>query len=639
MSQSTVSQDQQDHRVLRGFELSALEKARPANDPTGKRSLRIAVCSENFLPKVDGVTRTLAKLLEHLQSEGHQALVLGPNSGMDSYAGHEVVGTRGLPMLGVYKGLALNFIRPKFLSKLREFKPDVIHFVDPIWLCAQVIPVVQWYMPDVPLVASYHTNLASYATLFGFPWLTPTMWNLMRNLHARCEFTACPSPSTARMLESQGFNNVIQWPRGVYTSMFNPGARDYNLRRSWGAEPINATSSDDVEGKIVMLYVGRISWEKNLRLLVEAFRGLERASTDRSRPACKLVFVGDGPAKSELEQLCQSYGLDAVFMGYRKGQELAACFASADIFAFPSWTETFGQVVLESLASGLPVVGLRAEGVCDLVKHGETGLLLDMDDLVPENAATNKSNSPPPSYSTFKPLPSNPHSLVGSDAPTFSLAVSMYRSLLVELASDHDLRRKMGTKAALEASTKSWHGAMEMLVDGYRDVVTRHEQGVLSSSKNKRHQAVDEKQLKDLKLELSRQSTLEVDVVCDAPEAGTNYKEQDLSARASSTDTKRRRLLRFGTAFRRTSGGKRVKQTGGSLSLTTWLGREPAALEQQILTEEPVSMLRVHEKSEQAGQLWALKWLVRFILLSYLVYLISTYVARFEPIARVIRVD
>lgn len=142
--------------------------------------------------------------------------------------------------------------------------------------------------------------------------------------------------------------------------------------------------------KVVLLYVGRISWEKNLRLLVEACRGLEKA--DGTRPACQLVFVGEGPSRPELEVLCRSYGLDAIFMGYRKGEELAAAYASADIFAFPSWyvelppldssrllicggcrTETFGQVVLEALSSGTPVVGLRAEGVCDLVKTGETG--------------------------------------------------------------------------------------------------------------------------------------------------------------------------------------------------------------------------------------------------------------------------
>lgn len=157
------------------------------------------------------------------------------------------------------------------------------------------------------------------------------------------------------MLEAQGFNNVRLWPRGVYTTLFRPEARDYSLRQSWGAEPASlspsrrssldspsspppytsASSMNSPDSKIVLLYVGRVSWEKNLRLLIEAARGLDKADGDR--PACQLVFVGDGPARPELESLCKKYAIDAVFMGYRKGQELAAAFASADIFAFPSW--------------------------------------------------------------------------------------------------------------------------------------------------------------------------------------------------------------------------------------------------------------------------------------------------------------
>lgn len=171
--------------------------------------------------------------------------------------------------------------------------------------------------------------------------------------------------------------------QGVETALFRPEARDISLRRSWSAEaPLSLGSGNtsrttsprvaalktsrrssldlaanplilssasqsfnlnptvqahDPNSKIVMLYVGRVSWEKNLRLLVEAFRGLQVASADGTRPACQLVFVGDGPSRPELEALCESYGLDAVFMGHRQGGELAAAFASADIFAFPSW--------------------------------------------------------------------------------------------------------------------------------------------------------------------------------------------------------------------------------------------------------------------------------------------------------------
>ncbi|GAA5905966.1 glycosyltransferase family 4 protein [Sporobolomyces salmoneus] len=535
-----------------GRDLDLLEKAhfkRPAST-NGKRSLRVAIVTENFLPKVDGVTRTLAMLLEHLAAEGHEAMVLGPASTLKSYAGHEVVSTKGIPLLGVYKGLGLNFIRPLFIRKLKEFKPDVIQFVDPIWLCAQTIPVVQRYFPDTPLVSSYHTNLAMYATLFGFSWLTPVMWGLQRSLHGQCAMTFCPSPSTSRMLKDHKFENVRLWPRGVDVDLFRPDARDFTLRQSWGVEPpaldehhpsprINPTdprrtSFDDVPllslppaydshgysptspaappsgSKLAVLYVGRISFEKNLRLLIEAFRGLERADPETGRPPCQLVFVGDGPARTEVEALCNGYNLGAKFLGFKKGEELAACFASSDIFAFPSWTETFGQVVSEAQSCGLPVVGLRAEGVCDLVEHGETGLLLDMDDLL---------STPPPTPSSsigFKPLPPNPHTLVGSSSPTFPRAVEVYRSLLVRAATQHEERRRMGLAAHKIASKRSWFGAMEMLVDGYREVITKAE------SKSD--------------LSLSRTSTIEFDIV-----TGNSSTEE---VEEPATMPRRRRRLR-----------------------------------------------------------------------------------------------
>lgn len=132
-----------------------------------------------------------------------------------------------MPLI-VYPGLKLNFMRPRFIRRLQQFKPDVIHFVDPIWLGAQMLPVVQKWMPDVPCVSSYHTNLPTYATLFGLPWLETTMWKLTRNLHDRCEMVFCPSESTRRMLRAKGFSNVEIWSRGVDTDLFNVCCRFYS---------------------------------------------------------------------------------------------------------------------------------------------------------------------------------------------------------------------------------------------------------------------------------------------------------------------------------------------------------------------------------------------------------------------------
>ena len=162
------------------------------------------------------------------------------------------------------------------------------------------------------------------------------------------------------MLRLQGFEHLRIWPRGVDTILFRPERSSAELRSSWLRE------REQPENKVVLLYVGRVSWEKNLRLLVQAYRGMDHQY-------CHLVIVGDGPAHAEMQQ--ELAGLPVTFTGYLSGKALATAYASADIFAFPSRTETFGQVVLEAMASGLPVVGLLSEGVCDLVTDGRTGLL------------------------------------------------------------------------------------------------------------------------------------------------------------------------------------------------------------------------------------------------------------------------
>ncbi|GJN90367.1 hypothetical protein Rhopal_003378-T1 [Rhodotorula paludigena] len=570
------------HSRPSGRDLDALESAHNKEfDVDSKRPLRVSIVTENFLPKIDGVTRTLAMLLEHLQAEGHEALVLGPSTPLTSYAGAEVVSTQGIPLMGVYRGLGLNFLRPRFIRKLREFDPDVCMFVDPIWLCAQTIPAIQFYFPDIPLISSYHTNLAMYATLFGFSWLTPVMWGLQRNLHSRCNYTYCPSPSTARMLGDQGFENVRLWPRGVDVELFRPEARDFGLRQAWGVEPQDLDAdrpsprvqaldarnslSDDLPpldlpppyiaqpissfsgtspSKLAILYVGRVSWEKNLRLLIEAMRGLQEPDIASGRPACQLIFVGDGPGRGEAESLCAQYGLDALFLGFKKGQELAAAYASADVFAFPSFTETFGQVVSEAQASGLPVVGLKAEGVSDLVEHGKTGLLLDLNDLVagPATAAERDSSTPRPV------IPSDPHALLDPTSPTYPLAVSLYRDLLVSIALNHEHRRAMGSAAHLAASKRSWWGAMEQLCDGYRE---------LAALKAERRA---QRARKSDGLTLSRTSTIEFDVVCEDGSEKPAGDDDAIEASASASAPKRKRLL----AFSRTPLAARSVAQGGT---------------------------------------------------------------------------
>ncbi len=381
--------------------------------------MRVAIITENFLPKLDGVTRTLARLLEHLQSNGHQALLLGPESGMEQYAGAEVVGTAGVP-LPFYPELKFNFFRPLFMRRLSEFQPDVVHLVDPVILGATGLGAAR--LLNIPCVSSYHTNLAAYCEHFGFSLLTQPMWLYNRFIHSQCAQTFCPSPSTAKMLQQQGFEHLRIWPRGVDTAQFNPLQRSDALRQQWLEQGHNANTG----AKTILLYVGRVSWEKNLRLLVRAYRGMDYAR-------CHLVIVGDGPASVEMQQ--ELAGCPVTFTGYLKGEELATAYASADVFAFPSVTETFGQVVLEAMASALPVVGLQAEGVCDLVTHERTGLLLDMQGLDDEEMGL------------------------------------QYRAALERLVLAPDERVTLGRQAFEAAKSRSWYEAMECLVRGYREVM------------------------------------------------------------------------------------------------------------------------------------------------------------------------
>ncbi|KAG8712987.1 hypothetical protein FRC08_013829 [Ceratobasidium sp. 394] len=445
-----------------------------------RRKIRVAIVTENFLPKVDGVTRCLARLLKHLREEGHEAIVLGPEANMLSYETHPIIGTAGIPLV-VYPGLKLNFLRPKFLRAIAEFDPDVIHFVDPIWLGPQVLLALRngwcgpkWSDSQAPIVASFHTNLPTYASLFGMKFMESFMWTCIRAWHARCRLTACPTLSTATMLMRKGIRNARIWPRGVDLDMFGPHRRCSAARAAWGIEyfsappftreansakglltpppsptPLDKHTSTPWKERCVILYVGRLSYEKNLLFLVEAF-GILLGLVEGVPSPPLFVFVGEGPARLGLEDRCRQKGVPAIFMGHQSGEHLAKCYASADIFAFPSYTETFGQVVLEALASGLPVVGLDADGTRDLVQHERTGLLLQYGPNRLDMAGDGWQRQ-------FDP-----------GAHRFQILAHQYAALLRRLVANPTFRRVMAERASVSAPVgKSWDDAMGCMVACY----------------------------------------------------------------------------------------------------------------------------------------------------------------------------
>ncbi len=313
--------------------------------------MRIALICETFLPDVNGVTTTLCRLLEYLQHQGHDVLLFAPHGAPSSYAGAEIVPLNGMP-LPLYPEVKLTPPQPGLTARLQRFQPDLVHLVGPVVLGAIVPGIVRRL--GLPLIASYHTDFGAYSQHYGFGFLKHGVNAWLRWIHNRCRINLCPSRFTMNVLRAAGFRRLRIWGRGVDIERFHPRYRSEAWRAAVGVQP----------GERVVLYVGRVAAEKRVDLLPEAIRGL---------PNTRLVIVGDGPFRSELQRRCA--GLPVHFTGYLKGDDLATAYASADVFVFPSDTDTFGQVVQEAMASALPVVAARAGGALDLIHHGQNGYL------------------------------------------------------------------------------------------------------------------------------------------------------------------------------------------------------------------------------------------------------------------------
>ncbi|KAF2103465.1 UDP-Glycosyltransferase/glycogen phosphorylase, partial [Rhizodiscina lignyota] len=326
--------------------------------------MRIAIVVEVFLPKRDGVTITVERVLNYLRSQNHEVLILAPGASVATCAGYEVVCAGGFPLL-FYPGLRYNTFDIPMARKLLDFKPDLIQLFDPIMLGLQTYYFARFFMPRTPLIYTYCTNIVMYTSIFGFPQLANIFWAMLKIQHRNSSLTLVPSASIKHELTYHDFKGAITvWPRPVDSRRFHPSKRREDLRVKWSGCDFSRPVYP--ENKIILLFVSRISWEKGLNTLRLAYEGL-----DKSR--FHLVIVGDGPARAEFEP--DFLPGDVTFVGWRQGEDLAEAYASADMFIFASLTETFGNVLLEAASSGLPIVACDALGVRDLVVHGKTGLL------------------------------------------------------------------------------------------------------------------------------------------------------------------------------------------------------------------------------------------------------------------------
>ncbi|MBE9194043.1 glycosyltransferase [Synechocystis sp. LEGE 06083] len=316
--------------------------------------MRVALFTETFLPKIDGIVTRLKHTVENLQRQGHQVLVFCPEGGLKEYKGAKIQGVKGMP-LPLYPELKLAFPSPQIKQALLKFKPDLIHVVNPAVLGLGGIYYAKHL--HIPLVASYHTHLPQYLQHYGLGALEGVLWELLKLAHNQAELNLCTSSAMVQELVNHGIERVDLWQRGVDTELFQPHLKSAQMRQKLSQGHPDAP---------LFLYVGRVSAEKQIDEIKPVLEAI---------PQARLAIVGDGPNRKNLE--AHFAGTNTYFAGYMQGLELAAAFASADAFIFPSRTETLGLVLLEAMAAGCPVVAAASGGILDIVTDGENGYLFD----------------------------------------------------------------------------------------------------------------------------------------------------------------------------------------------------------------------------------------------------------------------
>lgn len=368
--------------------------------------MRLAIFAETFLPKWDGIANTLCYLLDHLAATGHESLMFAPKGAPETYAQTQIV---GLPCFNFpfYPGLRLVSPWVNAEQELEAFRPDLVHIVNPVFM--GLTGLRHAHKLNLPVVASYHTDIPGYAERYGVPFMREPLWSYFRWLHNQADLNLCPSQFTKDELVTHQFERVGIWGRGVDTNRFNPAHRTNEWRHRL---------SDGHPQAPLLLFAGRLAPEKRVDWLKPLLDAI---------PSARLAIVGDGPARVDLEELL--HDTRTVFTGYLQGQDLSRAYATADLFVFPSDSETFGNVVTEAMASGLPVVAARAGGPVDHVRDGETGLF-------------------------FKPD-----------------SVEDMIAQVQRLIADADLRRQLGANARAYAETQTWTAILDGLLGDYESVI------------------------------------------------------------------------------------------------------------------------------------------------------------------------
>jgi glycosyltransferase involved in cell wall biosynthesis len=325
--------------------------------------LNVALVTETYLPEVNGVAVTVARMVEGLLKRGNRIHMIRPRQGKNDVCGEQInyreTLVTGMAIPG-YSELRIGFPAKGLLVKMwSKQRPDIVHIATEGPLGWSALAAARKL--EIPVSTDFHTNFHCYAKHYRIGLFTKPMAAYLRNFHNKASCTIVPTDSLQRQLERDGYQNVIVVSRGVDSQLFHPAKRSERLRESWGA---------DDETPVVML-VSRLAPEKNLNVVIQAFEQMRKV-----HPLARLVMVGDGPARAEL----QEHNPHVIFAGMQTGEALAQHYASGDIFLYPSLTETYGNVTVESMASGLATVAFDYAAARQHIRHDLNGLLVPYED-------------------------------------------------------------------------------------------------------------------------------------------------------------------------------------------------------------------------------------------------------------------
>ncbi|MDR7237682.1 glycosyltransferase family 4 protein [Neobacillus drentensis] len=371
--------------------------------------MRIAIFTDTYDPDINGVARTLKYFIHYLENKNISYKVFAPDSLSNESVSSNVCRVKSLSFF-LYPDCRLAFPNlSRIKSELEEFSPDIIHVATPfnMGLCGVYLAKKL----TIPLVGSYHTDFDHYLKFYDLRFFSKILWKYMNWFHKPFKKLFVPSNETLNQLKCQGFVNLEVWPGGVDCQLFHPYYEKQVIREQWG-----------ISKKYLLTYVGRLAPEKDLKTLLAVAKTLPAEINEE----VQWFVIGDGPQREELQIEAPA---NMTLTGYLTGEQLAEIYSASDLFVFPSPTETFGNVVIEALASGTPAITANSGGVKNIIKAGVTGYLCETGNVME------------------------------------------FTNAILKLLENDDLRKQLGIEGRNYALTQSWDKIFYHLLWHYRAVI------------------------------------------------------------------------------------------------------------------------------------------------------------------------